>query len=143
MTSQVEPPPSAALLARTHDFARLNHRLAQQLQGRRVAFRVRIESAEGECDGLAAFGCAGPSAEVRSVVFAPAALDEEDLEAGQVVTVEAELAILYRGAWVAPDGARVPGFTEYRLVGARLAARRAAAGEGRHEAGTLRSWRLP
>ncbi|HKB35803.1 MAG TPA: hypothetical protein VKD72_05070 [Gemmataceae bacterium] len=58
-------------------------------------------------------------------MFAPGAQGEDEragLEAGQVVTVEAELAILYRGAWAAPGGARVPGFTEYRLVGARLAA---------------------
>src|SRR5262249_48924505 len=103
------PPPSAALLARTHDFATLNHRLAQQLQGRRVAFRARIDSAEGECDGLAAFAAAGPGAEVRTAVFAPAALDEDDdLAAGQEVTVEAELVILTRGAWVAPDVARAP-----------------------------------
>ena len=116
-------PPSAALLSRTHDFARLNHRLAQQLQGKRVAFRVLLESSADEWDGCLAFGCAAPRGEERSLVFAPGALDEDEhdaLEAGQTVTVEAELAILTRGAWVAPDGSRVPGFTEYRLVGARL-----------------------
>jgi len=119
------PPPSAETLSRTHDFATLNHRLAQLVQGRRVAFRVRIDSAEGECDALAAFGFAGPSGEERSLVFAPGVLDDDErdaLEAGQEVTVEAELVILTRDAWVAPDGARVPGFTEYRLVEARLAA---------------------
>src|SRR5262249_17239202 len=64
-------------------------------------------------------------AAARILVFAPGALDEDerdDLDAGQEVTVEAELVILYRGAWVAPYGSRVPGFTEYLLVGARLVA---------------------
>src|SRR5262245_37652289 len=118
------PPPSAADLARAHDFARLNHRLAQQLQGRRGAFRVLLDSSADEWDGCPAFGCAAPRGEARILVFAPGALDADEragLDAGQEVTVEAELVILNRGAWVAPDGARVPGFTEYRLVGARLA----------------------
>src|SRR5262249_38258357 len=109
------PPPTAALLARTHDFARVNHRLARQLQGKRVAFRVVLDTEADEWGGCLVFGCAGPDDEVRTVVFAPGTLDEDDdLRAGQVLVVEAELVTRFRGTWVAPGGTRVPGFTEYR-----------------------------
>jgi hypothetical protein len=104
------PGPSVAIV-RTFDLATLTEQQARQLVGKRVRYRVELDSPETEVDGYHAYGCrSGDLGDERGVYFCPGEVIGED-ELG--VLVEGTLRIIRQRAW-----GPVPAYTEYRLVDA-------------------------
>src|SRR5262245_7883999 len=100
---------STAVVEPTYDLALLSHRLAGQLDGHRVRFRVDLESEPGETDDGRAivYDCISPDAVNRTVWLVPGQRVKD------VMDVEGVFRLLWR-----PPGSGFPGYFEYRVESA-------------------------
>ena len=91
----------------SYDLALLSHRQAQHLDGRRVRFRVDLESETADVGGAIVYDCASLDAVNRTVWLVP----------GQRVKDVMEVEGVFRLLW-RPVGNGFPGYWEYRVEGA-------------------------
>jgi hypothetical protein len=99
---------SSAVVELPYDLWLLSHRQAQLLDGRRVRFRVDLESEPGETDdGVIVYDCASVDAVNRTVWLVPGQRLKD------VMVVEGVFRLLWR-----PRGNGFAGYWEYRVEGA-------------------------
>src|SRR5262245_45064874 len=95
-------------VVRTHDLAILSHRQAQLLDGRRVRFRVDLESEPGETDGgMIVYDCISVSNANRTIWLRPGQRVKE------VMIVEGTFRLMWRQA-----GNGFAGYFEYGIESA-------------------------
>jgi hypothetical protein len=108
-------PSTRPAVGRVHDLATLTPFEAERLQGRRLLYRIALDSTEGDHGDFVLFDCAGNGNGADDVLRSVWLYPGQDDDVADEITVEAELRSVRHGA--APGFA---GFVEYRLVRAEV-----------------------
>jgi hypothetical protein len=107
LLAPADVPRTPTAVERSLDLTTLNHRQAQQLDGRRVRVRVELESLPGDAGGPIVYDCVSPD-DVNRTVW---------LVAGQEAKDSVVVKGVFRLLWGQPANG-FPGFWEYRVEGA-------------------------
>jgi hypothetical protein len=103
---------SSVVVEPTYDLALLSHRTAGQLDGRRVRFRVDLESEPGDAGSAIVYDCASLDGVNRTVWLVPGQrVQWQPIK--DAVEVEGVLRVLWR-----PPGNGFEGYWEYRIEAA-------------------------